>query len=391
MRDAFRRGESSMSAKKENNSRGFIGEIRRVVIKIGSSVLVSDSVLQESVFGLVARQITLLREDGVQVVIVSSGAIAAGMKKLGLSSRPDSIRRKQAVAACGQSYLMRNYEMAFSESGFSVAQVLLTQDGLSDRRYFLNARGTFNELLAMGVVPVVNENDTVAVEEIMFGDNDNLAAVVTTLVEADLLLMLTDTDGVYDANPRSDSNAKFLSVIKNISPEMEKNAGGTSGATTTGGMKTKIQAVRKVSAFGIHSIVADGRDAENIGRVFRGEDIGTLFLPTGGKLGARKHWIAHTLKPRGEITLDAGAAKAVGKSGGSLLPSGVVKVSGEFGRGDAVLCVDTDGVEVARGLVSYSSGEARRILGSKASEIEKILGYKYGDEIIHRDNLVLNR
>ncbi len=375
-----------MSAK---NGKNFVSQVGRVVIKIGSSVLVSDSGLRDGIFGLIARQVAFLREDGIEVVVVSSGAIAAGMKKLGVASKPESIRRKQAVAACGQSHLIWNYERAFSEKGFSAAQVLLTQDGLSDRRCFINARGTFNELLAMGVVPIVNENDTVAVEEIMFGDNDNLAAIVATLVEADLLVMLTDTEGVYETNPEKDSDAKLLPVVEDIDSAIEKSAGDTSGRTTTGGMKTKLQAAEKVSAFGIPCIIADGRNPENIAKIFRGEKIGTVVFPTGEKLGARKHWIAHTLKPRGKIKVDAGAAKAVGKSGRSLLPSGVAGVSGEFGRGDPVSCVDTDGEEIARGLVSYSSDETRRILGSRASEIEKILGYKYGDEIIHRDNLVL--
>ncbi|WP_462137268.1 glutamate 5-kinase [Candidatus Mycalebacterium sp.] len=370
-------------------NRIFVKNAKTAVIKIGSSVLLSGSSLDETVFGRIARQVACLREAGIRVVIVSSGAIAAGMKQLGLRTRPDTIRKKQAVAACGQSNLIRNYETAFFKNGFSVAQVLLTQDGLSDRRCFLNARGALSELLQMGVIPVVNENDTVAVEEIMFGDNDNLAAIVAAFVEADLLLMLTNTDGVYDSNPENDSNARLLPVIKNIDAVIEKSAGGTSGATTTGGMKTKLQAAAKASAFGIPTIIADGRDFENIGKIFRGDEVGTLVVPTGEKLAARKHWIAHTLKPRGEITLDEGASKAVGGEGKSLLPSGVTKVSGEFGRGDPVLCLDPQGAEVARGLVSYSSDEVERIRGAKAAEIEAILGYKYGNEIIHRDNLVV--
>ncbi len=379
-------GISQMSG----TERKFVSRVKTAVIKIGSSMLVSDSGIDESVFAGVARQVAFLRKTGTRVIIVSSGAIAAGMKKLGLDSKPESMRRKQAVAACGQSDLIRNYEKAFSQSGLSVAQVLLTQDGLSSRRCFLNARGTLNELLEMGVMPVVNENDTVAVEEIMFGDNDNLAAIVATLVEADLLLMLTDTEGVYETNPEENSNACLLPVIDNIEEAIEKNGGDTSGATTTGGMKTKLQAAAKVCAFGIPAIIADGRNFENIGKIFAGEEIGTVVFPSVEKLGARKHWIAHTLKPSGEIKLDGGAAKAVGNSGGSLLPSGVKNVKGRFGRGDSVRCVDPDGVEIARGLVSYSSDEIKRISGSRASDIEKILGYKYGDEVIHRDNLVLS-
>ncbi len=371
------------------NDRNFISGVKTAVIKTGSSILVSKSGFDESFFAPLARQVSILREKGIRVVLVSSGAIAAGMKTLGIDTKPDSIRRKQAVAACGQTRLMKNYENAFSQSRFTVAQVLLTQDGVSDRRYFLNARGTLNELLEMGAVPVVNENDTVAVEEIMFGDNDNLAAIVATLIEADLLLMLTDTAGVYDSDPGEDKNAKLLSVIEDTHSALEKSCGDTSGATTTGGMKTKLQAAQKVSAFGIRSIIADGRDPENIMRIFSGVNIGTLIPSTGEKLGARKHWIAHTLKPKGEITIDTGAAEAVGKSGRSLLPSGITAVGGDFGRGEPVLCIDENGKEIAHGLVSYSSDETRRIAGSKGSGIEKILGYKYGDEVIHRNNLVV--
>lgn len=370
-------------------NRKFFSRVKTAVIKIGSSVLVSNGGLNEDVFGSIADEVSRLREQGTRVIIVSSGAIAAGMKKLEMSSRPESVRAKQAVAACGQSYLMWNYERVFSAKDLSTAQVLLTQEGLSDRRFFLNARGTFKELMEMGVVPVVNENDTVAVEEIMFGDNDNLAAIVAVLVEADVLLMLTNTEGVYDSNPEKDSGAKLLPVIEKIDREIEKSAGGTSGATTTGGMKTKLQAAEKVSASGIPSVIADGRDFENIGRIFRGEEVGTLIPGSGEKLGARKHWIAYTLKSGGEITVDEGAAKAVGSSGKSLLPSGITKVSGDFGRGDPVSCLGPEGEEIARGLASYSSDETRRIMGAKASEIEKILGYKYGDEVIHRDNLVV--
>ena len=371
-------------------NRKFISSVKTAVIKIGSSVLVSDGSFNETVFEPLAKQVAFLRKAGTRVIIVSSGAIAAGMKSLRLAAKPESIREKQAVAACGQGHLIRNYTDAFSANGFSAAQVLLTQDGLSDRRCFINARGTFSELLAMGVVPVVNENDTVAVEEIMFGDNDNLAAIVASLVEADLLLILTDTSGVYESNPKKDANALLLAVIEDIDVAMKQNAGDTSGTTTTGGMKTKLQAAQKASSSGIPCIVADGRDFENIGRIFNGGETGTLILPTREKLGARKHWIAHTLKPRGEITLDEGAVEAVASGGKSLLPSGVSKVGGRFGRGDAVVCVDSDGREVARGLIAYSSDETKRILGSKASEIEGILGYKYGDELIHRDNLVVS-
>ena len=370
-------------------NRKFISGVKTAVIKIGSSVLVSDGGLDENVFASIAEQVSLVRGGGVRVALVSSGAIAAGMKKLGVSSKPDTVRRKQAVAACGQSYLMWNYERVFSENGISVAQVLLTQDGLSDRRCFLNARGTFRELLDMGVIPVVNENDTVATDEIVFGDNDNLAAIVAALVEADLLVMLTDTEGVYEKNPDENADARLLSVIEDTELAVRESAGDTFGATTTGGMKTKLEAAGKASAFGVPCVIADGRDFGNIGRVFGGENVGTLVPARGDKMGARKHWIAYTLKPAGTITLDDGAAGAVGKSGKSLLPSGVVSVSGEFRRGDPVLCVDSEGGEIARGLVSYSSDEMRRICGLKASEIEKTLGYKYGDEVIHRDNLVV--
>jgi glutamate 5-kinase len=321
--------------------------------------------------------------------VVSSGAIAAGMKKLRLREKPRDILMKQAVAACGQSTLMWYYEKAFSAFGEKVAQILLTHDALSIRKRFLNARKTLFTLLEIGVIPIVNENDTIAVEEIVFGDNDKLAALVTNLVEADLLVLLTDIDGLYNKNPRSHADAELISVIDEIDKRIEEIAGETLGRTTTGGMKTKIEASKTAAAFGIPTIIANGKRPNTLLEIFSGKENGTLLLPAKGKLKSRKHWIAFTLKSSGEIVIDEGAKRAIALLGKSLLPSGIKKILGDFEIGELIRCVDEMGIEVARGLTSYSSDEIRKIAGAKTSDIEKILGYKYSDEVIHRNDLVV--
>jgi glutamate 5-kinase len=375
---------------KKGDRKALISQAKRVVIKIGSSVLTNEhGKLSEGVFDLVARGISRVKSSGVETIIVSSGAIAAGMKKLNLGEKPRDISTKQAIAACGQSALMWYYEKAFSTFGEKVAQVLLTHDALSVRKRFLNARKTLLTLLRMGVIPIVNENDTVAVEEIMLGDNDNLAAHVTSLVEADLLVLLTDIEGLYNKNPRNHRDAELITLIDEIDSMIEEIAGETVGRTTTGGMRTKIEASKTAAAFGVPTIIANGKKPNTLSEIFSGKEIGTLFLPAKEKLKGRKHWIAFTLKPSGEITIDDGAKSAISSSGKSLLPAGIKEVSGEFEIGELVRCVDDDGKEVARGLSSYSSDEIRRIAGAKTSEIEKILGYKYSDEVIHRDDLVV--
>ncbi len=375
---------------KKSDRKSIISAVKRVIIKIGSSVLTDKKgSLSESVFDVLAEEISGIKARGIEVVIVSSGAIASGMKKLNLSVKPSEISMKQAIAACGQSALIRNYERAFSSFGLIVAQILLTHDGLADRKRFLNARKTLTTLLDMGIIPVVNENDTVAVEEIMLGDNDNLAALVTSLVEADLLVLLTDIEGLYNKDPRKNDDAELISLIESIGEEIESVAGDTLGRTTTGGMITKIQAAKTAAAFGVPTIIANGKSGSALADIFDGKDVGTIFLPAKKILTGRKHWIAFTLKSAGELVLDGGAVRAITAQGKSLLPSGIKDVRGKFGVGDSVTCVDESGVPVARGLTSYGSDEIRRIMGLSTKDVEKTLGYKFTDEVIHRDDLAV--
>lgn len=374
----------------QDRRKTIISKVTRVIIKIGSSVLTDkNGNLSESIFERLAEQISKIKDKNIEVIVVSSGAIASGMKKLGLKVRPTEISMKQAIAAAGQSTLMWYYERAFSEFNLNVAQILLTLDGLSDRKRFLNARKTLSTVLSMGIIPIINENDTVAVEEIMLGDNDNLSAQITSLIEADLLIMLTDIDGLYNKDPRSNEDAELLSLIDRIGEEIENTAGDTFGMTTIGGMKTKIEAAKKAAAYGVPTIIANGNNGSTLEEIFDGKEIGSLFLPSEQSLSGRKHWIAFTLKSAGEIVIDAGAEKAITSSGKSLLPSGIKDVKGSFGIGESVTCVDENGKHVARGLTSYSSDDIKKIMGSKTSDIESILGYKYSDEVIHRDDLAV--
>lgn len=375
---------------KDISRQKFIKNIKKVVVKVGSSILTDeDGNLADDAFKKIAYQVSEIRKKGIRVIIVSSGAIASGMRKLGLKKRPVDIHIKQAIAASGQTTLMWKYEKAFQKYGINVAQILLTHDGLSNRKRFLNARKTIYQLLAMDIIPVVNENDTVAVEEIMFGDNDNLAAFVTSLTEADLLVLLTDIDGLYDRDPRKFKDAKFISNITRIDKQIEQVAETTSGRATVGGMATKIQATRTAAAFGVPTIIANGIRKDVLLDIFGGRETGTLINPGEEKLSARKHWIAYTLKSSGEIVLDQGAKNAVVKYGKSVLPSGVVSVKGKFDVGDAIVCLDEEGNVLAKGLTSYSASEIKKILGARTSEIESILGYTYGGEILHRDDLAV--
>ena len=367
-----------------------IRNIDTAIIKIGSSVLTDDNgLLDESVFKKLAEQISSVKNKGINVVVVSSGAIASGMKKLGISKKPEDIHMKQAISACGQTSLIRNYEEAFFEYGNKVAQVLLTHDALANRKRFLNSRKTIQQLLEMDIIPIINENDTVSFEEIMFGDNDNLAALITTLVEADILILLTNMDGIFDIDPMKSANAKLIPMIKEVDSTIEKIAGGTTGRTTTGGMKTKVLAAKTAAAFGVPSIIANGKTEKVLENIFDYKDVGSFILPGKDKLNRRKHWIAFTLKPSGKIYLDDGAANAVVKNGKSLLSSGITDVEGNFEIGEPVSCYNSEKVEICRGLTSYNSHELRQIMGKKSSEIENILGYKYGDVIIHRDEMAL--
>ena len=367
-----------------------INEVHRIVLKVGSQVLTAKGrALSQAVFDRLAREISAAKKKGVECVIVSSGAIAAGMSRLGLLEKPKTIPQKQAAAAIGQSALMWNYERAFTVYGEKVAQVLLTRDDLSNRKRYLNARSTLSTLLGLGVIPIINENDTVVVEEIKFGDNDNLSALVTNLVHADLLIILSDIDGLYDRDPRLSKNAKLIPLVHQVTGEMEKKASGTLSPIGIGGMVTKLQAARKAAIFGVPTILANGMQEGILGRIFQGEEVGTLFTSAVNKLTSRKHWIAFTLEPQGRIIVDDGAKKAILQKGRSLLPSGVLAAEGKFSLGDPVVLVDPHKQEFAKGLCNYGSVEINKIKGLKTTEVEKKLGYKYSDEIVHRDDLVV--
>jgi glutamate 5-kinase len=366
-----------------------LSKVRRLVLKVGSRVLTAKGrILSQAVFDRLAREVSAAKKKGYEVVIVSSGAIAAGMARLGLLEKPKSMPQKQASAAIGQSALMWNYERAFSFFGEKVAQVLLTRDDLSNRNRYLNARNTLLTLLSLGVIPIINENDTVVVEEIKFGDNDNLSALVTNLVNADLLIILSDIDGLYDRDPRLHKNAKLIPLVHQVTNELEKKASGTLSPFSIGGMVTKLQAARKAALFGIPTVLANGMEEEILERILRGEDVGTLFTSEVNKLTSRKHWIAFTLEPLGKIIVDEGAKKAILQKGKSLLPSGVLAAEGKFSLGDPVVLVDIHGQDFAKGLTNYGSSEINKIKGLKTTEVEGKLGYKYSDEIIHRDDLV---
>ncbi len=377
-----------------------IRKTKRVVIKIGSSILVGregahpagarpGGALSLSLISALARSVKWLKGKKVETLLVSSGAIAAGVSHSGQKSRPRTIQGLQASAAIGQPFLMHSYQKAFARQKLKVAQLLLTRGDLEDRARFLNAKNTLNELLRQGVVPIINENDSVAFEEIRVGDNDNLAALVTNVADADLLILLTDQDGFYTSDPREGRGATRIPLVEHIDSETAARAAGSTEELTVGGMKTKIEAVKKAARFGIPTFIANGRDPQILRRIFAGKDVGTLFLPAQDSLTARKHWIAHTLTPVGRITVDPGARRALVEGKKSLLPSGIVASEGCFHQGDPVDILDPEGNLIARGLVAYDGTELSEILGKKSSEIEKILGYKGPDEVIHRNDLVL--
>ena len=363
--------------------------IRRAVIKVGTGVLTHDQGLNARVIRRLAREVSMLMDQGRQVILVSSGAIVSGMKKVGMAERPSDIPHKQAVAAIGQSRLMLEYEKSFARYQKKAAQILLTRDDLCNRRRYLNARNTINVLLDWKIVPIVNENDTVVVEELKFGDNDNLSAMITHLMDAQILINLTDIDGFYDKDPRDHKNALLIPLVSRIDRAMEKAACDIPGAFGMGGMSSKIRTAKKVTTSGIPMVMASGLKANILKRLFEGRDVGTLFLPGREKMGSRKCWIAFTLKANGAIRVDRGAAKAIRKQGRSLLPIGILNVEGDFGVGAAVSCIDPDGVPFARGLVNYKATDVRKLMGLKTSQIEQRLGYKHYDEVIHRDNLVI--
>jgi glutamate 5-kinase len=362
---------------------------RRIVVKVGSGVLTRAGKLRPGVVSGLAAEAAALFGAGREVVVVSSGAIAMGSRILGWGHPGRSIPEKQAAAAVGQISLSELWRKRLRAHGREAAQVLVTRSGLDDRERFINARHTLLELLRLGVVPVVNENDTVATEEIRFGDNDNLSATVVNIVGADLLVILTDVDGLYAAPPGPDGPVgEPLDVVDALTPEVERAAAGSASAFGRGGMITKLEAVRAAAATGAATVLANGLRRGTLTRVAAGEREGTLFR-AGSRLGSRKHWLAFTAKPRGRLLLDAGAVRAVRERGRSLLPAGVVSVEGRFGIGDPVACADDRGVDFARGLAAYAADDVRRIKGLPTSQIGRVLGYSNGDEIIHRDDLVL--
>jgi len=371
-------------------SRRPLSRARRVVVKVGSGLVTTagEGPSSEHIARL-ATDIAALVHDRHEVALVSSGAIATGMARLGLKARPRSIPEKQAAAAVGQSALMWEYEQAFKKHGIAVGQVLLTGQDISDRSRYLNARNTLLALLAFGVLPIVNENDTVAVEEIKVGDNDNLAALVAHLIDADLLVLLTDVDGLYTGDPRRDPTARRLETVEAITDEIQRMVYDASASVSVGGMSTKLQAAQKAGASGIPMVIASGREPGTLPRLFKGEAVGTYFQPRDDRLAARKRWIAFAVPPQGRLTVDAGAKKALTERGKSLLPSGLVEVDGQFEAGDVVALIEADGQEFARGLVNYDTDELRRIRGTKTADIERTLGYKGVDEVVHRDNLVI--
>jgi len=365
-----------------------LAKAKRSVIKVGSAVITSSDGLNMEVIGAIASDICGLLEERREVILVSSGAIASGLRRMGLTKKPESTSQKQALAAIGQSLLMKAYEEAFGLYGRKVAQVLLTRDDLSNRKRYLNARNTLLTLLAWKIVPVINENDTVSIDEIKFGDNDNLSAMVTNLTDADLLLSLTSTDGLYDKDPNLHKDACLIAIVKGADKDVLQFA-GTAGRMGTGGMAAKVMAARKVALAGVPTVIANGTASGMIKRVFEGMETGTLFVPNETALCGRKHWIAFTKSPRGDVMIDRGAAIAVVEKGKSLLPSGIIEVKGRFSQGDSVNVLGPDGKAIAMGMVNYHSGEIRKIAGARSSEIESRLGFRHDDEVIHRDNLVL--
>ena len=371
------------------DSKHIIQSVKKVVVKIGSAVLTDGAgSLDCSRISLIIEQIVRLLEKGIQVIIVTSGAITAGTVEMGLGSRPKTLPRQQAAAAVGQNLLMGTYHNLFKKHKRIIAQILLTADDLKERGRHLNARNTLLTLINEGIIPIINENDTVSVDEIKFGDNDRLCALVSNLVQADLLINLSDIDGLMTSDPKKEKTSELIHVVEKITPAIERLAGGVVSSCGTGGMCTKIAAAKMVTRAGEAMIIANGKKDGIIDSIFRGEIDGTLFFPNKEKMSGKKRWIAFFIKPKGVLEVDEGAKKALLEGGKSLLSSGISHVSGKFQTGDTVSVVN-NGKEVARGLTNYSHEELEKIKGFKTSEIEGKLGYKHYDEVIHRDNLVI--
>jgi len=366
-----------------------VSKARRIVVKIGSNVLTgADGRVNERLIGELARQIAGLCREGREIVLVTSGAISTGMVRMGLVKRPNELPQLQAAAAVGQSHLMNLYAKQFSAQGMEVAQILLTADDLKVRQRHLNSRNTIIALLERKIVPVINENDTVSAEEIKFGDNDTLSALVSNLVKADLLVILTDIEGLMRRDPKR-GGGELIREVRSMSPEIEALAQGAGSARGTGGMASKLKAVKMVTSSGEAAIIADGRAGDTLEKLFAGEELGTLFHPASGKLRGRKRWIAFFIKPKGKIVVDDGAASALLNRGKSLLPTGVNDVVGDFKGGDQVSIITLAGREIARGLTNYTAEDLRKVKGLKTGAIHGVLGYKDYDEVVHRDNLVL--
>ncbi len=376
------------------NQRKHLQNTRRWVVKIGSALLTNEGngLDYQAIAGWVEQMASLMHlepDQKLEILLVSSGAVAEGMKRMGWKTRPDSVYKLQAAAAVGQMGLVHAYESQFQKHQLHTAQILLTHDDLSNRTRYLNARSVLLKLITLNIVPIVNENDTVVTDEIRFGDNDTLAALVANLIDADLLVILTDQQGMFDSDPRQNPQAKLLTEVDALDPKLDAMAGDSKGELGRGGMATKLRAARLAARSGTATIIASGREEQVLNRLYQGESIGTLLFAKKTPLLARKQWLAGHLLMKGELVLDSGAAKVLRSKGSSLLAVGVKDVVGEFSRGDMVICVDEQGKEVARGLINYNSDEADRIKGHASSEIADILGYVDEPELIHRDNLVI--
>ena len=374
----------------EETFRKRLKKAKNVLVKVGTSTLTYPSgKLNLNYIERIVRELADLKNQGKEVVLVSSGAIGAGLGKLGFKKKPKTTPEKQAIAAVGQGMLIQVYEKVFSEYGHTVAQLLLTRDDLVNRQRYVNARNTLTTLLKFGVIPIINENDTVSVDEIEFGDNDNLSALVASLIDVDLLINLSDIDGLYTANPHKDSDAELITFVPDITGEIENLATSTCGTLGTGGMRAKLQAAKISVCSGVPMVIANGQKPGVIHDIINGKKVGTLFLPKEKPMHSRKRWIAFGLTVQGTLCVDSGAKKAVVRDGKSLLPSGVLEVEGSFERGETVCIADEDGIVFARGLVNYPSRDLIKIKGLRSSNILEVLGEKGESEVVHRDNLVI--
>ena len=364
---------------------------KRIVVKVGTSTITyANGKRNFSQIDRLARELSDLQNQGKEMILVSSGAVAVGVDRLGLPAKPSTIPGKQACAAVGQGVLMHTYEKLFADYGQIVAQVLITRTEAIDRHRYTNCRNTFMTLLQQGVIPIVNENDVVALDELKIGDNDNMSALVAGIVDADLVIILSDIDGLYTASPATHPEATLVHTVQEITPEIEASAGGVGSSRGTGGMATKIQAAKAATNSGIQLVIASGTEKNAIPRILQGEEIGTLFVSRENRLQFRKRWLAFGAKIQGSIVVDDGCAKAIRKAGGcSILPAGIYQVVGDFQSGSTISVIDKEGHELARGLVHYTAAELEKIKGCKSSDIEGILGHKNYDEVIHRDDLVI--